>query len=85
LTWRSSDIKQDHRKERLQSDIARAGTSSDKQMAGDKCKNISNRNQVKLASSEHNCTTIASPRYPNTPEKQDSDLKITSHDDDKRY
>jgi gas vesicle protein len=28
-----------------------------------------------VASSEPSCPTIASPRYPNTPEKQDSDLK----------
>jgi hypothetical protein len=28
-----------------------------------------------LASSEPNSPTIASPGYPNTPEKQDSDLK----------
>jgi hypothetical protein len=44
-------------------------------MAGDKCKNRSNRNQGYLASSEPNSPTIASPRYPNTQEKQDSDLK----------
>ena len=44
-------------------------------MAGGKHKNISNRNQGYLASSEPNSPTIASPGYPNTPEKQDSDLK----------
>jgi hypothetical protein len=44
-------------------------------MSGGKRKNISNRKQGYLASSEPNSPTIASPGYPNTPEKQDSDLK----------
>ena len=44
-------------------------------MAGGKYKNISNRNQGYLASSETNSPTIASPGYTITPEKQDSDLK----------
>jgi hypothetical protein len=44
-------------------------------MAGGKCKNINNRNQGYLASSEPNSPTIASLRYPTTLEKQDSDLK----------
>jgi hypothetical protein len=44
-------------------------------MAGGMCKNISNKNQDYLASSEPNSPTIASAGYPNTPEKQDSDLK----------
>jgi hypothetical protein len=44
-------------------------------MVGGKHKNISNRNQGYLASSEPNSPTIASPRYPNTLEKQDSYLK----------
>jgi hypothetical protein len=35
---------QDHRKDRLQSDIWRAGGTRDNQMAGGKCKNISKRN-----------------------------------------
>jgi hypothetical protein len=34
-----------------------------------------------LASSESSSPTTASSGYPNTPEKQDSDLEITSHDD----
>ena len=41
----------------------------------DKGKNISNRNQGYLASSEPSSPTTVSPRYHNTPEKQDSDLK----------
>ena len=44
-------------------------------MAGDKHKNISNRNQGYLASSEPNSPTIASPGYTITPEKQDMDQK----------
>jgi hypothetical protein len=35
---------QDHRKEKLQSDIARTGSTRDNQMQGGKHKNISNRN-----------------------------------------
>ena len=44
-------------------------------MSRGKGKNISNRNQAYLASSEPSSPTTASPGYPNTPEKQDSDLK----------
>jgi hypothetical protein len=44
-------------------------------MAGGKHKNISNRNQGYLASSEPNSPNIASPGHPNTPEKQDLDMK----------
>jgi hypothetical protein len=43
-------------------------------MVGGKHKNISNRNQVYLAS-EPSSPTIASPGYTITPGKQDSDLK----------
>jgi hypothetical protein len=52
-------------------------------MAGGKHKNISNRNQGYLASSEPNSPIIANPEYTITPEKQDSDLKISSHDGDR--
>jgi hypothetical protein len=38
-------------------------------------RNLTNRNQDYLASSEPSSPTTASPRYPNTPEKQDADLK----------
>jgi hypothetical protein len=41
-----------------------------------KDKNISNRKQCYWATSEASSTTRASPGYPNTPEKQDSDLKL---------
>jgi hypothetical protein len=44
-------------------------------MAGGKNKNISNRNQGYLASSELNSPTISSCRYNITPEKQNSHLK----------
>ena len=44
-------------------------------MVGGKHKNIVNRGQGYLASSEPNSPTIASPGYSNTLEKQDSDLK----------
>jgi chromosome segregation ATPase len=44
-------------------------------MAGGKHKNISNRNQGYLASSEPNSPTLASTGYTIIPEKQDSDLK----------
>jgi ABC-type oligopeptide transport system ATPase subunit len=40
-----------------------------------KCKNITNRNQDYLASSEPSTPTTGSPGYPNTSEKQDLDLK----------
>ena len=44
-------------------------------MVKGKHKNISNRNQDYLASSESSYPTTANPGYPNKPEKQDSDLK----------
>jgi hypothetical protein len=44
-------------------------------MVRDKGKNISNRKQGYLASSEPNSPTTVSPGYSNSPEKQDSDLK----------
>jgi hypothetical protein len=44
-------------------------------MAKGNCKNLINRNQEHWASSKHSTPTTASPVYPNTPEKQDMDLK----------
>jgi hypothetical protein len=44
-------------------------------MAKGKCKNLTNRNPDHLTSSEPRTPTTASPGYPNTPKKQDSDLK----------
>ena len=43
-------------------------------MVRGKHKNISNRNQFDLATSELNYPTTASSGFPNTPLKQDSDL-----------
>ena len=44
-------------------------------MAQSKHKNHTNRNQDHSPSSEHSTPNSASPGYPNTPEKQNSDLK----------
>ena len=44
-------------------------------MAKGKCKNLTNRNQDHSPSSEPSTPTSASPGYPDTPKKQDSDLK----------
>jgi hypothetical protein len=44
-------------------------------MTKGKCKNLTNRNQDHSPSSEPSFPTSVSPGYPNTPEKQDSDLK----------
>jgi hypothetical protein len=44
-------------------------------MAKGKCKNVTNRNQDHSASSEPSTPITGSPGYPNTPKKQDSDLK----------
>jgi hypothetical protein len=52
-------------------------------MAKGKHKNLTNRNQDYRASSEHRSPTIASPGNSNTPEKQDWDLKLSSHDADR--
>ena len=44
-------------------------------MVKGKHKNLTNRNLDHLASSEPSMPTTASSGYPNTPKKQDSDLK----------
>ena len=44
-------------------------------MVRGKHKTISSRSQCTWGSSEPSSPTTASPGYPNTPEKQDSDLK----------
>jgi hypothetical protein len=46
-----------------------------KRMVKGKCKNLTNRNQHHLASLEPSTPNTVNPGYPNTPEKQDSDLK----------
>jgi hypothetical protein len=63
------------RRDKPQSETARPANTTDNQMERVKGKNISNRNQGYLASSEPSSPTTVSPGYPNTPEKQDSDLK----------
>jgi hypothetical protein len=52
-------------------------------MAKVKCKNLPYINQGYMESSEPSSPTRASPEYPITPEKQDLDLKIISHDADR--
>jgi gas vesicle protein len=47
----------------------------DYQMMKGKHKNLTNRNQDHLPSSEPSTPTSESPRYPKTPEKEDLDLK----------
>jgi hypothetical protein len=61
--------------DRLHSETVRAGHTRDNKMLRGNCKNISNRNQGNLASSEPSSLTIASPGYTITLEKQDSYLK----------
>ena len=63
------------RTDKPQSANARPANTRDNQMARGKGKKLSSRNQGYLASSEPSSPNTASPGYPNTPEKQDSDLK----------
>jgi hypothetical protein len=49
--------------------------SKDYQMVKGKHKNLTNRKQDHSPSSQPNTPTSASPGYPNTPKRQDSDLK----------
>jgi hypothetical protein len=69
-----SSTLQDQRKDRLQSELGRPDNTRENQMARDKHKKISNRNQFNLAKSEPSSLTTASPGYSNTPLKQNSDL-----------
>jgi hypothetical protein len=71
---RSTDT-QACRRDKPHSETARSTNSRDNQMVRGKGKKISNRNQEYLASSEPSSPTTASLGYPNTPKKQDSDLK----------
>jgi hypothetical protein len=59
-----------------QSETAKPVNTRDKQMTRGKCKNISNRKQCYMATSELSFPTAKSPDYTNTPEKQDSHLKF---------
>ena len=44
-------------------------------MAKDKCKIVTNRNQINMAPSEPSSPTTANPGYPNRKGKQELDLK----------
>ena len=68
-------VSQTYRKDKLQSDAAKAANTRDNQMVKGKHKKLASRNLGYLASSEPNSPTIASPGYHNTPEKQVSDSK----------
>jgi len=57
------------------SEIAEQGNTRDNLMARGKHRNPSNKNLDYLLSSEPNSPTKANTEYPNTPEKQDLDLK----------
>jgi hypothetical protein len=70
-------------RDKPQSETARPANIRDNQMARGKRKNLTNRNQGYLASSEPSSPTTANPGYPNTLEKQISDLKITCYDADR--
>jgi hypothetical protein len=63
--------KQANKRDKPQLETAWPSDIPDNQMAKGKGKNISNRNQGYLASSEPSSSTTTSPGYPNTPEKQD--------------
>jgi hypothetical protein len=60
---------------KLQPVTAITTNARDYKMAKVKYNNLTNRNQDYSASSEPNIPNTASPGYPNTPEKQHSDLK----------
>ena len=84
MSPRSADTGlQAHRRDNLKPETARATNTRDYQMVKGKHKKLTNRNQGYMASSEPSYPTTASLEYPNTLEKQDLDLKITSHDADR--
>ena len=60
-----------HRSIKLQPETARTSNTRDYHMVKGKQKNLTNRNQEHWVSSELSTPTTASPRYPNTPKKQD--------------
>jgi hypothetical protein len=66
---------QNHSRNKLQPETTITTNARDYQMVKGKLKNIINRNQDQSPSSEPSTPTSASPGYPNTPEKQDSNLK----------
>jgi hypothetical protein len=66
---------QTHRRNKLQPETATTSNTRDYQMVKGKHKNLNNRNQDYLESSEPSTPTTTSPGYPNRQEKQDMDLK----------
>lgn len=72
---------QDHRKDRLHSETGKPDNTRDNQMARGNHKNISNRNQFDLATSEHSSFTTASPRSKHTL-KTTFRSKLSFHEDD---
>jgi hypothetical protein len=75
LPGQLKEAKKNHRRNRLQPETTITTNTRDYQMAKGKHKNLTNRDQDHSPSSEPSTPTSASPGYPNTPEKQDSDLK----------
>ena len=71
---RSTDT-QACRRDKPQSEAAKPANTRDNRIARGKDKNICNRNQGYLESSVPSSPTTVSHGYPNTPKKQDSDLK----------
>ena len=55
----------------IKPETARTSNTRDYHMVKGKQKNLTNRNQEHWVSSELSTPTTASPRYPNTPKKQD--------------
>jgi hypothetical protein len=75
-SFRSTDTGlQAHRREKLKPETARPTNTRHDKMVKDKHKNLTNRNQGYMASSEPISPTTESHGYTNTPEKQDLDLK----------
>jgi len=72
--YRSADTQTKRRVKPL-SETARSANTRNNLMARGKCRNLSNRKQDYLASSEHSSPTKTNTGYPNTPEKQDLNLK----------
>ena len=60
---------------KLQEETTITTNSRDYQMVKGKYKNLTNRNQDHSQSSEPSTPTSLSPGHPNTPKKQDSELK----------
>jgi hypothetical protein len=81
---RSADIGlQAHRRDTLKPETARPTNTGDNQMVRGKSKNLINRNQDYIESSEASSPTRASPGYPNKLKKTRFGFKITSHNADR--